>query len=192
MYTSMMPCTTMMMWMRPMRRMMSAACRPPASNQTKQELPAPKTAPVPMNIIDTALAAGGFKKLISAVIAGGLGETLQGSGPFTVFAPADSAFAELPAGALEDLLKPENKERLKAVLTWHVAAGRLTAGDLANTQKLMTVSGKEIPVRVDISLLAGSELRGSLRVGSARVTTADIVCTNGVIHVVDQVLIPAD
>lgn len=198
MYCSMMPCTAMTMWMRPMRRMMSAACRPPASAEAKREKPAPSAAPaplaatIPLDIIDTALASGSFRKLLSAVIASGLGETLKGSGPFTIFAPGDTAFEELPAGALDNLLKSENRERLKAVLTFHVVPGRLTAADLVNIRSLMTASGKELPLRIAVSGLAGAELRGSLRVGAASITTADIACTNGVIHVIDGVLIPTD
>ena len=145
-----------------------------------------------MDIIDTSLAADSFGKLISAVIASGLGETLKGPGPITVFAPSDTAFAELPAGELAYLLKPENRDRLKAVLAFHVVPGRLTAADLVNTRTLTTVSGKELPLRIDVSGLAGAELRGSLRVGTASIATADIACTNGVIHVIDSVLIPTD
>jgi uncharacterized surface protein with fasciclin (FAS1) repeats len=117
-----------------------------------------------MDVIDTALAAGSFKKLLSAVIASGLGETLKGSGPFTLFAPGDAAFEKLPAGALEDLLKPENRDRLKAVLTFHLVPGRLTAADLVNTRSLTTVSGKELPLRIEFAGVAGAELRVSLRV----------------------------
>ena len=192
----MMPCQAMMMWMRPMRRMMSAACRPPApssaSNEIKRAMPTAPISTAPSDIVDTALAAGSFNKLISAVIAGGLGQTLKSSGPFTVFAPGYAAFAQLPAGALNDLLKPENVERLKNILTYHVVPGRLSASDLANVQTLTTVSGKLLPVRVEISGLAGSEFRGILQVNGARVATADIACTNGVIHVIDRVLIPAE
>lgn len=196
MYSPTMPCTAMMTWMRPVRRMMAAACRPPASppaaNEAKREMPTAAASATPADIIDTALAAGSFNKLISAVIASGLGQTLKSSGPFTVFAPGDAAFAQLPAGALTDLLKPENLERLKALLTFHVVPGRLSASDLANVQTLTTVSGKSLPVRVEISGLAGSEFRGMLQVNGARVARADIACTNGVIHVIDRVLIPAE
>lgn len=192
MYSSMMPCPVMTMWMRPMRRMMWAACRPPASAAVPQETPAPQAAKVPMDIIDTALAAGSFKTLISALISGGLGDVMKGSGPFTVFAPSDAAFADLPPGTVEDLLKIESRERLKAILTFHVVPGRLRAADLVNTPSLRTVSGKELPLRVEVAGLAGSQLRGSLRVGNAGVATADIACTNGVIHVIDRVLIPVE
>ncbi len=175
-----------------MRRMMSAGCNPSAQVRFKQETtPAASAAPVPSDIIDTALGAGSFNKLISAVIAGGLGETLKGAGPFTVFAPTDAAFGELPAEALADLLKPENKTRLQSLLTYHVAPGRYSAGELVNTRTLMTANGQELPLRVDVSGLAGSELRGTLRVGEARVAKADIACTNGTIHVIDRVLMPA-
>ncbi len=176
-----------------MRRMMSAGCNPSSQARSKQETPAaaPSAAPVPMDIVDTALSAGTFNKLISAVIAGGLGETLKGAGPFTVFAPTDAAFGELPAEAVADLLKPENKTRLQSLLTYHVASGRYSAGELVNTRTLTTVNGQELPLRVDVSGLAGSELRGTLRVGEARVAKADIACTNGTIHVIDRVLMPS-
>ncbi len=191
MYCSMLPCAAMTMWVRPMRRMMSAACRPPASAGTKRATTAPPAAAIPRDIIDTTLAAGSFKKLLSALIASGLAETLKGSGPFTVFAPGDTAFAELPAGTLDDLLKPENRERLKSVLTFHVIPGRLTAAELVNARSLTTVSGKELFLHLALSGLSGAELRASLRVGGAGIVTADIACTNGIIHVIDRVLIPA-
>jgi uncharacterized surface protein with fasciclin (FAS1) repeats len=192
MYSSMIPCRTMMMMMRPMQRMMSAACRPSTSLQMKREAQVAPVATFPRDLVDTALAAGSFNTLLSAVIASGLGETLKGSGPFTVFAPTDTAFSELPAGSVDDLLKPENRERLRYVLNFHVVPGRVTARDLANTQKLTMANGKELPFRVDISGNSGSDLRATLRAGTARLTKADIVCTNGVIHVIDRVLIPTD
>lgn len=145
-----------------------------------------------MDIVDTALASGAFRKLLSAVIASGLGETLKGSGPFTVFAPGDDAFQQLPAGALDDLLKPENRERLKEILTFHVVPGRLMANDLANTRSLTAVNGKELSLRFALSGLAGAEFTGSLQVEGASVSAADIACTNGVIHVIDRVLIPGN
>ena len=135
----------------------------------------------PKDIVDTAVAAGSFKTLAAALQAGGLIDTLKGEGPFTVFAPTDEAFAKLPAGTVEELLKPENKEKLVAILTYHVVAGKAMAKDVASMSSAKTVNGKEVKVMVQ---------GDKVMVGTATVTKADIECSNGVIHVIDTVLLP--
>jgi uncharacterized surface protein with fasciclin (FAS1) repeats len=133
------------------------------------------------DIVDTAVAAGSFKTLVAAVTAAELGATLKGAGPFTVFAPSDEAFAKLPAGTVEDLVKPENKAKLAAILTYHVMAGKVMAAD---------VSGKKLePATVNGQALHVDGTHG-VTVNGAKVVTADIACTNGVIHVIDAVLMP--
>jgi uncharacterized surface protein with fasciclin (FAS1) repeats len=133
------------------------------------------------NIIDTAVAAGQFKTLAAAVNAAGLAETLEGPGPFTVFAPTDAAFAKLPPGTVDSLLKPENKAKLVAVLTYHVVPGEVTAADVVKLNEAKTVSGKMIAVHT---------VGDTVMVNNARVVTADITASNGVIHVIDSVLLP--
>jgi uncharacterized surface protein with fasciclin (FAS1) repeats len=133
------------------------------------------------DIVDTAVSAGSFKTLVAAVKAAGLVETLKGPGPFTVFAPTDEAFAKLPAGTLEDLLKPENKEKLTAILTYHVVPGRAMAKDVAGMSSAKTVNGKELKLKAD---------GGKVMVDKATVIKADVEASNGVIHVVDTVLLP--
>lgn len=133
------------------------------------------------DIVDTAVSAGSFNTLVAAVKAAGLVETLKGEGPFTVFAPTDDAFAKLPAGTVEDLLKPENKEKLQAVLTYHVMAGKVMSNDVAGKKmNAKTVQGGDIKVN-------GMD---GVRINDAVVTKADIVTDNGVIHVIDSVLLP--
>jgi uncharacterized surface protein with fasciclin (FAS1) repeats len=135
------------------------------------------------DIVDTAIAAGSFTTLVAAVGAAGLADTLKGEGPFTVFAPTDTAFAALPAGTVDDLVKPENKDKLTAILLLHVLPGAVRADDV--TGKVLdpaTVGGAT--VHVD-----GTD---GVTVNGARVVTADITCTNGVIHVIDTVLLPTD
>lgn len=133
------------------------------------------------DIIDTAVAAGSFKTLASAVTAAGLIDTLKGTGPFTVFAPNDEAFAKLPAGTVDDLLKDIPK--LKAILTYHVVAGKVMAADVLKMdgQSATTVNGETL----QISTTGGLKLNGNVHV-----TKTDIECTNGVIHIVDTVLLP--
>jgi uncharacterized surface protein with fasciclin (FAS1) repeats len=138
-------------------------------------------APMPKDIVDTAVAAGKFKTLATALTAAGLVDTLKGTGPFTVFAPTDAAFAKLPEGTLADLLKPENKEKLKAILTYHVVAGKDMAKDITGLTSVKTVNGKELAIKV---------VDGKVMIGDATVTTADIEASNGVIHVIDTVLLP--
>jgi len=132
------------------------------------------------DIVDTAVGAGSFTTLVAAVQAAGLVDTLKGAGPFTVFAPTDDAFKALPAGTVEDLLKPENKDRLIAVLTYHVVPGKVMSTDLSNGMKAATVQGAEVTIMTE----------GGVKVNAANVVTADIEATNGVIHVIDAVILP--
>ena len=133
------------------------------------------------DIVAVASSAGSFNTLVAAVKAAGLVETLQGDGPFTVFAPTDAAFAKLPAGTVENLLKPENKATLVDILTYHVVAGRVTASDLAGkTTTATTVEGGQVSID-------GTD---GVRVETAAVIQADVPATNGVIHVIDRVILP--
>jgi len=134
------------------------------------------------DIVDTAASAEGFSTLVAAVQAAGLVDTLKGDGPFTVFAPTDAAFAALPAGTLESLLKPENKDKLVAILTYHVVAGDVRASDVVKLDTATTVQGGAVAIRSDDS---------GVSVGDAHVVKTDIACSNGVIHVIDKVLIPS-
>ncbi|PKR57620.1 Nex18 symbiotically induced protein [Thalassospira lohafexi] len=133
------------------------------------------------DIVDTAVSAGSFTTLVAAVKAAGLVDTLKGEGPFTVFAPTDEAFAKLPAGTVEDLLKPENKDKLVAVLTYHVVPGKVMSGDIAGKEMMVeSVQGDTI----DVNAMNG------VMVDGATVTSADIEADNGVIHVIDTVIMP--
>lgn len=133
------------------------------------------------DIVDTAVSTGSFKTLVAAVKAAGLVDTLKGSGPFTVFAPNDAAFAKLPAGTVESLVKPENKAKLTAILTYHVVSGKVMAAD---------VTGKKAsPASVQGATLNVDGTHG-VTVNGAKVVTADVGCTNGVIHVIDTVIMP--
>ncbi|MFX0545841.1 fasciclin domain-containing protein [Roseovarius sp. S1116L3] len=134
-----------------------------------------------MDIVDTAVEAGSFSTLVAAVEAAGLVETLKGEGPFTVFAPTDDAFAALPEGTVEDLLKPENKDKLTAILTYHVVSGEVMSGDLSDGMTAATVEGSDVTIKTE----------GGVMVNEANVTTADIEASNGVIHVIDSVLMPS-
>jgi uncharacterized surface protein with fasciclin (FAS1) repeats len=134
------------------------------------------------DIVDTAVAAGQFSTLATALDAAGLVETLKGPGPFTVFAPTDAAFAKLPAGTVDTLLQPENKDDLIAVLTYHVIPASLPAAEVVKYDAAKTVNGGQVDI--DAS-------NGSVRVNDATVTSADVMASNGVIHVIDTVLIPA-
>jgi len=133
------------------------------------------------NIVETAVAAGQFKTLAKALDAAGLVATLEGPGPFTVFAPTDDAFAQLPAGTLQNLLKPENKSQLVAILTYHVVPGRLMASDVVKAHELKTVEGKPLEVKA---------AEGTVMIDDAKVTATDIAASNGVIHVIDHVVLP--
>ena len=132
------------------------------------------------DIVDTAVEAGSFTTLVAAVEAAGLVETLKGDGPFTVFAPTDEAFAALPAGTVEDLLKPENLDQLTAILTYHVVPGKVMSTDLTNNMMAPTVPGSDVTIMTE----------GGVTVDGANVTTADIETSNGVIHVIDAVILP--
>ena len=133
------------------------------------------------DIVDTAVAAGSFNTLVAAVTAAGLVETLKGAGPFTVFAPTDDAFAKLTAGTVDDLVKPENKAKLTAILTGHVLSGKVMAADVSG-QKMSPASVGGETLDVDGT--------NGVTVSGAKVVTADIECTNGVIHVIDTVILP--
>jgi uncharacterized surface protein with fasciclin (FAS1) repeats len=132
------------------------------------------------DIVDTAVAAGSFNTLAAALTAAGLVETLKGEGPFTVFAPTDAAFAALPAGTVEDLLKPENKDKLTAILTYHVVPGKVMSTDLSEGLKAATVQGGEVTIT----------LEGGPKVDGAVISAPDIAASNGVIHVIDAVIMP--
>ena len=132
------------------------------------------------DIVDTAVGAGSFTTLVAAVQAAGLVDTLKGEGPFTVFAPTDAAFAALPAGTVEDLLKPENKDKLVAILTYHVVPGKVMSTDLTEGMKAKTVQGAEVTIT----------LEGGPKVNGAVISGPDIATTNGVIHVIDAVILP--
>ena len=134
------------------------------------------------DIVDTAVGAGSFGTLVAAVQAAGLVDTLKGEGPFTVFAPTDAAFAALPAGTVEELLKPENKDKLTAILTYHVVAGKVMSGDLSDGLSAATVNGANITIGP----------MGGVTVNGANVTQADIEASNGVIHVIDAVILPPE
>lgn len=141
------------------------------------------TAPVKSTIVGTAIAAGNFKTLVAAVQAAGLAETLSGPGPFTVFAPTDDAFAKLPAGTVESLLKPENKAKLVAILTYHVVPGTVKAADVVKLKNAVTVNGQRVDIKVD---------GPTVTVDGAIVSATDIACSNGVIHVIDSVILPVE
>ena len=133
------------------------------------------------DIVETAAAAGSFGTLVAAVKAAGLVETLKGAGPFTVFAPTDAAFSALPEGSVSDLIKPENKEKLTQILLLHVLPGKVMAADVTGkTMSPKTAGGHEVHV----------DGTNGVHVEGAQVTTADIACTNGVIHVIDKVILP--
>ena len=133
------------------------------------------------DIVDTAVAAGSFNTLAKALTAAGLVETLKGDGPFTVFAPTDQAFAKLPAGTLEELLKPENVEKLRAILTYHVVPGSVKAAEVVKLSTARTVQGQELKIRSEA---------GKVMVDNALVVKTDIAASNGVIHVIDSVILP--
>ncbi len=133
------------------------------------------------DIVETAIAAGSFSTLVAAVEAAGLVDTLKGEGPFTVFAPTDEAFAALPEGTVENLLKPENKDQLIAILTYHVVSGKIMSADIAGkTAEVDTVQGSKISV----------DATDGVKVDNATVVMADIETSNGVIHVIDAVVLP--
>jgi uncharacterized surface protein with fasciclin (FAS1) repeats len=132
------------------------------------------------DIVDTAVEAGSFNTLVAAVKAAGLVDALKGDGPFTVFAPTDDAFAKLPAGTVESLLEPENKDKLTAILTYHVVPGKILASDV-KPGRVATLQGSELRVK---------SKKGALMVDQAKIVATDVIASNGVIHVIDEVIIP--
>ncbi len=135
-----------------------------------------------MNIVETAVNHGSFKTLVAAVTAGELVETLSGEGPFTVFAPLDEAFAALPAGTVESLIEPANKAKLQGILTYHVVAGKVMSTDLSDGMKAKTVNGAEITIHLK---------DGKVLINDAEVVVANVETDNGVIHVINKVILPA-
>jgi uncharacterized surface protein with fasciclin (FAS1) repeats len=135
------------------------------------------------DIVDTAISAGSFKTLVAAVKAAGLVETLKSEGPFTVFAPTDEAFAKLPKGTIESLLKPENKDKLVAILTYHVFSGKVMASDVVKIKSAKMVQGQVATIKVK---------DGSVFIDDAKVIKTDIATTNGVIHIIDSVILPKE
>jgi len=135
-----------------------------------------------MNIVETAVGNGSFKTLVAAVTAAGLVETLSGAGPFTVFAPLDDAFAALPEGTVDTLVLPENKDQLTGILTYHVVAGKVMSTDLSDGMKATTVNGAEITIHLT---------DGKVMINDAEVVSADIETSNGVIHVINKVIMPS-
>jgi uncharacterized surface protein with fasciclin (FAS1) repeats len=133
------------------------------------------------DIVDTAVGAGSFKTLVTAVSKAGLVETLKGEGPFTVFAPTDDAFAKLPAGTVAELIKPENKDKLTAILTYHVVPGKVMSTDVVKLSEAETVQGSAVKIKVE---------DGKVYIDNAQVVKADIPTSNGVIHVIDSVILP--
>jgi uncharacterized surface protein with fasciclin (FAS1) repeats len=136
---------------------------------------------VKMDIVDTAASAGSFNTLVAAVKAADLVDTLKGEGPFTVFAPTDDAFAKLPPGTLDDLLKPENKEKLQAILTYHVVPGEVMAKDVVMLTTATTANGQDLSI---------GKTGDSVMIDNAKIIKTDILCSNGVIHVIDTVVLP--
>lgn len=164
------------------------ACAPQSAAPAPANTPVPQPTATPLpaapelaDIVDTAVADGRFTTLVAAVQAAGLVETLKGAGTFTVFAPTDEAFAKLPAGTVEDLLKAENLETLKNILLYHVVAGKVMAADVTALDSAETALGESVTVKVDM---------GSVYINDAKVVITDIETTNGVIHVIDTVLLP--
>jgi uncharacterized surface protein with fasciclin (FAS1) repeats len=135
------------------------------------------------DIVDTAVAAGTFNTLATALQAAGLADTLKSKGPFTVFAPTDEAFSKLPAGTVESLLKPENKDKLRAILLYHVVSGDVTGAQVMKLTSAKTVNGQDLKLTVN---------DGNVMVNDAKVVKADVLASNGVIHVIDTVLLPKD
>ncbi|MFT3890749.1 MAG: fasciclin domain-containing protein [Anaerolineales bacterium] len=167
-----------------------AACAPaatptaaPTAMPEPTSTPEPTATPEPVlsDIVDTAVADGRFTTLVAAVQAAELVDTLKGEGPFTVFAPTDDAFAKLPAGTLDELLKPENKQKLSDILLYHVVSGKVMAADVAGMTSATTVLGKDVTIKADM---------GNVYINDAKVILTDIETSNGVIHVIDSVLLP--
>lgn len=158
-----------------------------ASNGVIHVIDAVLLPPAPTkDIVDTAVGAGSFGKLAEALTKAELIDTLKGAGPFTVFAPTDAAFAKLPAGTLDTLLKPENKAQLQAILKYHVVAGDLQASDVTKASSAKTVEGKDVSIKTETTGVTLTDAKG----GSSKVTAVNVQATNGVIHVIDTVLLP--
>ena len=164
------------------------ACNSEESKKTEEtatpavtETAAPAPQETPKDVVDIAIGSADHSTLVTAVTAAGLVETLKGAGPFTIFAPTNAAFAALPAGTVEGLLKPESKEALTKILTYHVVSGAVKAADLKDGQKVKTLQGEELTVSIK---------DGKVMINGANVTAADLTGTNGVIHVIDAVLMP--
>lgn len=138
-------------------------------------------APRKKDIVETAVAAGSFNTLVTALKAAGLADTLKGKGPFTVFAPTDDAFSKLPPGTVDSLLKPENKDKLKAILLYHVVSGDVSASQVVKLSSAKTLNGQDVKITVT---------DGTVMVNDAKVVKADVSASNGVIHVIDSVLLP--
>jgi transforming growth factor-beta-induced protein len=153
-----------------------------SQSEPKEETAAPSK-PSPSDLVDTAVAAGSFKTLVTAVKAAGLVETLKSEGPFTVFAPTDEAFAKLPEGTLQDLLKPENKQKLADILTYHVVAGKVTSSQVVEVTSADTLQGQKVAI---------TATNGGVKIDNANVVKTDILCSNGIIHVIDAVLLPKE
>jgi uncharacterized surface protein with fasciclin (FAS1) repeats len=134
-----------------------------------------------MDIVETAASNGSFNTLVAALEATGLNETLKGDGPFTVFAPTDEAFAKLPAGTVEKLLLPENRDQLTAILTYHVVAGKVTSAQVVKLNSATTVNGQDVEIRTNESIVM---------IDGATVAAVDVMASNGVIHVIDEVILP--
>jgi uncharacterized surface protein with fasciclin (FAS1) repeats len=165
----------------PMRKtpLSFAAALTLAAAPAAAQMSAPAAPPMPRDIVETAVAAGSFKTLATALQTAGLVETLSGKGPFTVFAPTDEAFAKLPAGTVEALLK--DKAKLTAILTYHVVAGNVPSSEVVKLTSAKTVNGQDVKIKV---------MDGKVMVNNAHVVTADVKASNGVIHVIDTVILP--
>lgn len=152
-----------------------------AAETTQEVVKEEVVAPATKDIVDIAIGSADHTTLVAAVTAAGLVETLKGAGPFTVFAPTNAAFAALPAGTVDGLLKPESKDALTGILTYHVVAGAVKAADLTDGQKVKTLQGEELTVSIK---------DGKVMINGANVTAADLTGSNGVVHVIDAVLLP--
>ena len=157
------------------------SCGDQKAGVCRGELFAALAKPKKKAIVDTAAGAGSFKTLVAAIKAAGLVDTLKGKGPFTVFAPTDAAFGKLPKGTLASLLKPENKKKLQGILTYHVVAGKVRAKDVVKLKTAKTVNGKSVKIKVK---------KGKVYVDGAQVVMTDIKCANGIIHVINKVILP--
>lgn len=161
----------------------AVSCNAPKEEVVEETIVEEVAAPVeaPKTVVDIAVGSPDHTTLVTAVTAAGLVETLSGPGPFTIFAPTNAAFAALPAGTVENLVKPENKDQLTSILTYHVVSGNVLAADLTDGQKVTTLNGQELTVSI---------ANGVVKINGATVTAADLTGSNGVIHVVDGVILP--